>query len=95
MRSTNFTLWLHEAHGTGVRPARIFVDEARDHAVPEAALVIEHVMRDAEAVGDLLRVVNVLAGAACPRTAHGFAMIVELEGDPDHLARRCARQARP
>ena len=85
MRSTNFTLWLHEAHGTGVRPARIFVDEAVDHAIPEAAFVIEHVMRDAEPVGDLLRVVNVLAGATCARAAHGFAMIVELEGDADHL----------
>src|SRR6476661_4672818 len=31
------------------------------------------------------RVVNVLAGAACTRPAHGFAMIVELEGDADHL----------
>ena len=47
------------------RPAvRIFVDEAVDHAFAEAAFVIEHVMGDAEPVGDLLRVVDVLAGAA-------------------------------
>ena len=43
---------------------RIFVDEAIDYPASEAALIIEHIMGDAEPVGDLLCVVNVLAGAA-------------------------------
>ena len=50
--------------GHGRPPARIFVGEAVDHAVAEAAFVIEHIMGDAEPVGDGLGVVNVLAGAA-------------------------------
>ena len=68
------------------RPAaRIFVGEAVDHAVAEAAFVIEHIMGDAEPVGDRLRVVNVLPGAAGARAAHRLAMIVELQRDADHL----------
>ena len=68
------------------RPAGgIFVDEAVDHAVAEAAFIIEHVMGDAEPVGDHLRVIDVLARAAGARSAHRFAMIVELQGDADHL----------
>ena len=71
------------------RPAvGIFVDEAVDHAAAEATFVIEHVMGDAEPVGDRLRIVNVLPGAARPRPAHGLAMIVQLERDPDHLGAR-------
>ncbi len=42
-------------------------------------------MGDAEPVGDLLGVVDVLAGAAGARAAHRLAMIVELERDADHL----------
>ncbi len=64
---------------------RIFVDEAVDHALAEAAFVIEHVMRDAEPVGDLLRVVNVLPGAAGAAAPHRLAMIVELQRHADHL----------
>ena len=68
------------------RPAAgIFVGEAVDHAGAEAAFVIEHVMGDAEAVGDGLGIVNVLAGAARARALRGLALIVELERDPDHL----------
>ena len=48
---------------------RIFVDEAVDHPFAEAAFIIEHVMGDAEAVGDLLGVVNVLPRAAGARSA--------------------------
>ena len=37
------------------RPARrIFVGEAVDHAGPEAAFIVEHIMGDAEPVGDVL-----------------------------------------
>ena len=68
-----------------MRPARIFVDEAVDHAVAEAAFIIEHVMGDAEPVGDRLGVVDVLAGAAGARAPHRLAMIVELERDADHF----------
>ena len=59
-------------------PTRIFIDEAVDDAAPEPAFVIEHVMGDAEPVGDLLRVVDVLPRAAGARAADGLAMVVEL-----------------
>ena len=64
---------------------RIFVGEAVDHAGAEAAFVVEHIMGDAQAVGDHLGVVNVLPRAARAGALHRFAMIVKLERDPDHL----------
>ena len=78
------------------RPAvRIFVDETVDHAGAEAALVIEHVMRDPEPVGDHLRIVDVLAGTARTRTPYCLAMVVELERHADHLrARLCGERGR-
>ncbi len=72
----------------GRATAGIFVDEAVDHAAPEAACVIEHVMGDAEPVGDLLRIIDVLPGAACARAAHRFAVIVELERHSNDLGAR-------
>jgi hypothetical protein len=71
--------------GDGRPPLHIFVGEAIDHARTEAAFVIEDVMGDAELRGHRLGVVNVLAGAAGARALDRLAMIVELEGDPDHL----------
>lgn len=64
---------------------RIFVDEPVDHSGAEAALVVEHVMREPKPVGDLLRVVDVLPGAARARPAYRLAMVVELQSDADHL----------
>ena len=85
IRSVNFTPWLHKAQGIGVRPMRIFVDELVDHAGAEAALVIQHVMGDAEPVGDQLRVVDVLARAAGTGPSYRFAMVVQLQRHADHL----------
>ena len=42
-------------------------------------------MGDAEPVGDRLRIVDVLPGAAGARAAHRLAMVVKLERDADHL----------
>src|SRR6185503_16860881 len=66
-------------------PVRIFVDEPVDHALAEAAFVIEHVVRDAQPVRDHLGIIDVLAGAAGARAAHGLAIIVKLERNPDDL----------
>ena len=65
--------------------ARIFVGEAVDDAAAEAAFIVEHVMGDAQPVGDGAGVVNVLAGAAGARAADRFAMVVELHRHADHL----------
>src|SRR4051812_12195197 len=66
-------------------PTRIFLHEPADHALAEPALVIEHVMSDAEPVGDGLGVIDVLPRAARARSARGLAMVVELERHADDL----------
>jgi hypothetical protein len=69
----------------GGATARIFVDETVDYAVPETAFIVEHVMRDAEAVGDLPGVVDILPGATRTCAPDCFPMIVKLECDPYHF----------
>ena len=44
--------------------ARILFDEVVDHIVPEAALEVEHVMRDPELLADATRVVHGIERAA-------------------------------
>ena len=65
---------------------RIFFDEAVDDAAAEPALIIEHVMCDAEPVGDGARVVDILPRATGARTPHSLAMIVELERHANDLS---------
>ena len=81
----NFTPWLHETQGIGVRPRAYSSAKRSITLVAEAALIIEHIMGDAEPLGDRLGVVDVLAGAAGPRAPDRLAMIVELERHSDHL----------
>ena len=71
--------------GTGVSPRDIGVGEGLHHLGAEAALVVEHVVRDAEPLGDLAGVLDVLAGAAGARLADRDAVIVELQGDADDV----------
>src|SRR5579864_704262 len=68
------------------RAGEIGIGEIVDHVGAEALFVIEHVMRDAERLGDTRRVVDVLAGAACALAAGGLAVVVELERDADDVA---------
>ena len=56
-----------------------------DHRFLEAAFVVEHVVRDADALGDRARVVDVLAGAAGALAVGGGAMVVELQGHADDV----------
>ena len=76
-------------------PARIFVGEALDHGVAEAALIVEDIMGDAEPVGDRPRVVNVLAGAAGPACARPPRHDRRAAASRRSPRRRCARRARP
>src|SRR3546814_20145855 len=50
----------------GRRPGEVGVDEIVHYVGAAAVLVIEHVMRDADPVGDPARIVDVLAGATRP-----------------------------
>src|SRR5208283_763333 len=52
--------------------------EAFDHPLPEEALVVEDIMRDADARRDIARVLDVLAGAAGAFAMDRGAVIVKL-----------------
>ncbi len=74
--------------------ARVGVGEVVDHVAAEAALVVEHVMRYAQPLGDARGVVDVPAGAACALLRQGRAMVVELQRDADHVAPLLHQQRR-
>src|SRR5437763_1091585 len=63
----------------------IALGEAIDHRLLEAGLVIEHVVRDADAFGHLAGIVDVLPGAAGAFAVGRRAMVVKLEGDADDV----------
>ena len=63
----------------------IALRKAAHHRVGEAALIIEHVVGDAQHLGDAARIVDVLAGAAASLPARRLAVIVELQRDADDL----------
>ena len=63
----------------------IAVGEAVDHRVPEALLVVEGIVRNAERLGDAAGIVDVLAGAAGALPVGRLAMVVELERHADHV----------
>ena len=67
-------------------PGGVALGEILDHLRPEALLEVEHVMRDVEALRHPAGVVDVLPGAARSLASERCAVVVELEGDTDHLA---------
>ena len=71
------------------RHRRLAVDiafgETVDYRFLEAALVIEHVMRNADALGDAAGVIDVLPGAAGALAMAGGAVVVKLQRDADHV----------
>ena len=80
---------LDRAVALDARHRRLARDVARgeifDHRFAEAILVIEHVMRDADPLGDVARIVDVLPGATGALAVGRGAMVVELERDADHV----------
>ena len=58
---------------------RVALGKGVDHGLAEALFIVEHVMRNADALGDVARVVDVLAGAAGALAMGGRAMVVELQ----------------
>ena len=73
-------LYPHVAANAGNRgsPVQIFIGEAIDHRITEAAFVVEDIMRDAERIGDAARVANILSCATGPRASRCFAVIIKL-----------------
>ena len=71
--------------GHGGFAGHVAVGEAVDHGFLEAVLIVEHVMRNADALRNRARVVDVLPGATGAGAVHGGAMVVELQGDADDV----------
>ncbi len=63
----------------------VTLGETVDHHLLEAALVVEHVMRNADALGHRTGIVDVLPGAASALAMGRRAMIIELQGDADDV----------
>ena len=63
----------------------VALGETVDHRFLEAALIVEHVMRNADALGDRARVVDVLTRAAGALAVGGGAVVVKLQRDADHV----------
>ncbi len=72
----------------------IALGEALDHGVAEAVLVIEHVMGNADLLGDAARIMDVLPGAAGPGAVDGRAMVVELQRHADDVVALALQQGR-
>ena len=75
-------------------PGRIALGKVLDHLRPEALLEVEHVVRDVEVPGHLAGILDVLPGAAGALAPERLAMVVELEGDADHLEAGLDQQRR-
>src|SRR5688500_3175040 len=63
----------------------IAVGKRAHHVSREPRLIVEAVMGDAESLRHAAGILNVLSGAAGALAANRLAMIVELEGDADHV----------
>ena len=82
------------AHAGYRRPAGgIGVGEILDHRGAKALLEVEHVVGDAQPLGDRPGILDVLAGAAGTLAAGRGTVVVELQGDADHLVALPAQQA--
>jgi hypothetical protein len=73
---------------------RIAFGKAVDHCLLEPRFVVEHVVRDADPLGDRTRVVNVASGAAGALAMRRGAVVVELQGNADHVVALSLEQRR-
>ena len=73
--------------------ARIGVGKGLHHLGPEAGFIVEHVMRDADALGHLAGILDVLPGTARATPADGDAMVVELERHPHDVVALLLQQS--
>src|SRR6202453_1619925 len=63
----------------------VAVGEIVDHRFAKAVLIIQHIMRDADPLSNVARVVDVLPGATGALAMGGRAMIVKLQRDADDI----------
>jgi glycerate-2-kinase len=67
--------------------------EGIDHRLAEALLVVEHIMRNAERLGNAPCIGNVLPGAARAGTMDGSTVIIELQRHADDVIALALQQA--
>ena len=72
----------------------IALDKIVDHRRAEAALEIEDIMGNAELGRHPSRIMDILAGTAGALAPDRLAMVVELEGDADHIVARPLEESR-
>ena len=82
------------AFDTGHRrlAGHVALGEAVDHRLLEAALIVEHVMRNADALGDRAGVVDIAAGAAGALAVGRRAVVVKLQRDADDIVAGVGQQ---
>ena len=78
--------------GHGRLAGEVAVGEPLHHGLTESGFVVEHVMRDAQSVGDGPRIVDVLPGAAGALPPGCGAVVVELKRDADDIVPRLRKQ---
>ena len=90
-----------QAARDGRASRKILLDERTHHVALEALLVIDHVIRDADGLGDAARVVHVVEGAAASlhRLRHALvpsqtALVPELHGQADDVVAFGAQHGR-
>jgi hypothetical protein len=71
----------------------IALGEGIDHRLAEPLLVVQHIMRNAERLGDAARVGDVLAGATGADTMRRGAVVVELQRHADDIVALALQQA--
>ncbi len=74
--------------------AQIGVGELLDHRLAKPALIVEHIVGDADGLGGGARIVNVLARAAGALLLDRRAVVVELQGHPHHVIAGALEQSR-
>ncbi len=74
------------AHTGDRRFARqITVGEVIHHAFAERVFIVENIMRNAELISHLSRIVNILPCTARTNAPHRFPMIIKLQRNPDDI----------
>ncbi len=80
--------------GDGRGPRQIGIGEILHHRLAKAALIIEHIMGNAEPIGHAACIMDILPRAARARLVHRRAMIIKLQRDADHLIAIAGQQGR-
>ncbi len=63
----------------------VTVGEPVDHLFFEAVFIVQHIVRNVQALGNGARIVNILSGTTGAFAVNGGAMVIKLQCDPDDI----------